>query len=272
MKSSTHTTLPIAAHRILVVVCALLLMLFAVGCDDDEDNFESQLEEAKIAVDDANYDRAISILTGLEQTPEVLDNLSTAYAGKAGVESFEIFSGVDTGDSDGNDGSIDLFGRMLGSGEQGLLACAEISSRLSLMDQAITALIRSGGSEAGLSTNGKVKLGIYGLTDTVLLLGQILCRNYGDRFTPPGFVGLTEAWVKEARDLIAGDFVTIDITSEELAQINRDVGYVRQAIPALGEGNALGEEFDEFIREIDTSGDGSISFIELIDYLNGLGD
>jgi len=268
---SNQTNASNVGYRIAVVACALFLMLLAVGCDDD-DSFESQLEEAKIAVDDGNYDRAISLLTGLEQTGEVLDNLSTAYAGKAGVDSFQILSGVDDGNSDGNDGSIDLFGRMLGSGEQGLMACSEISAKLSLMDQAITALIRSGGSAAALSDDGKVKLGIYGLTDTVLLIGQILCRNYGDRFTPPGFVGLTEAWVKELRELISGDFATIDITAEERAQINRDIGYVRQAIPALGDGNALAEEFDEFLREIDLNGDGSLSLVELVSYLNGLGD
>jgi len=250
-----------------VLACALFLAFLGVGCDDS-DSYEARLEEARIAVDGGDYDTAIAILSGLEQTGEVLENLSTAYAGKAGVDSLAIYSGA----ADGGGGTIDQFGRMLGQGDVGLLACSEIAAKLSIMDQAIAALISSAEGTSGLSDYGKAKLGIYGLTDAVLILGQIFCRNFGDRFTPPDFVGLTEAWIKEARGLVAGDFVTLRITPEELAQINRDVGFVSLAAAALGPGNVLGREFEAFLGEIDTGGDGDVSFIELIDYVNTLGE
>lgn len=255
----------------VMVMCAISLVAMTVGCDDEETP-EARLEEAKIAIDDGDYDTALSILAGLGDNVEVLDTRATAYAGKAGIDTFEILSGVDDGDADGNDGSIDLFGRMLGTGELGLLACAEITDRLSAMDRAIFNLVQSAGSAESLSENGTVRLGIYGLTDFVLLVGQVLCRHFGDKVSPPGSVGLTEAWIQSIKALPDVDFFAMELTAEELAQMNRDIGYVYGAIPALGAGNDLAEEFDAFLLEIDPDRDGEIEETEFANYLSGLGE
>lgn len=255
----------------LVAICAVFLAIVAAGCDD-EGSLEARLEEAKIAIDDGDYDTALTILAGLDENGEVLDTRATAYAGKVGIDTFEILSGVDNGDVDGNDGSIDLFGRMLGAGPQGLLACAQIIEKRSAMGQAIFYLNQSAGSVDALSDNATVRLGIYGLTDFVLLVGQVLCRHFGDQVSPPGSVGLTEAWIQSIKALPDVDFFAIALTAEERAQMNRDIGYVYGAIPVLGVGNDLAEDFDAFLQEIDPNQNGEIEDAEFANYLSGLGE
>ena len=40
----------------MVLICVILLAVLSMGCDDDE-SFESNLEDAKIAIDDGNYSK-----------------------------------------------------------------------------------------------------------------------------------------------------------------------------------------------------------------------
>ncbi|WP_300669756.1 hypothetical protein [Desulfoluna sp.] len=258
---------PITFFRgVLAMICCVCLVVFTMACDDD-DSFDSELEEAKIAIDGNQFDKAISILTGMPQVAEVLETLGSAYVGKAGLNTFDILSALETGGPE----TVDIIGKMLGEGEQGLLSCLEIIDRLSYMDQGKTALTQSVGGRA-LSDDGTIKLGIYGLTDFVLVLGEVLCQNYGDAVSPVRIVGLTEAWVKTLKARPGVDFSTINVTQAELDQMGQDVWYVQQSVSILGVGNDLAEEFQAIQKLIDPNGDGIIVYAEFVAFLNGLGE
>jgi len=79
---------------ILLTVAALLLMALA-GCESnmlkpiaDDSSKQANLEEAKMALDDGNYDSAISALNSYKDSsdPEIAGILSSAYMGKAGLD------------------------------------------------------------------------------------------------------------------------------------------------------------------------------------------
>ncbi|BCS95890.1 hypothetical protein DSLASN_15220 [Desulfoluna limicola] len=248
----------------LVLVCVLLLTVLSVGCDDDE-SLESKLEEAKIAVDDGDYNRAVAILEGMSGK-EALDVLSSAYAGLVGVDTFKILIQAGDGDSGESKGSIDLIGKIIGTSGDGSLTCETVWLKSSLMDQAVTALIASAGGSTALDENGQAKLGIYGFTDFLLVTGEILCFNYSDdnaQFT----VTLTEAGVSALDD----DFTGITVTSDQLDRMSVNMGYVKQGALALGSNNDLAEELDAFLLEIDLDGNGAVSEAEYVSFLNGLG-
>ncbi|VFQ46598.1 hypothetical protein [Desulfoluna butyratoxydans] len=250
----------------MVLFCLLFFCAFTVGCDD-ESSHESKLEEARMAIDDGNYSKAISLLDGMVGT-DVLQVLASAHAGLAGIDTFEILKQVDDGGS--GDGSIDLIGKMLGTGEDDILTAADISTKLSEIDLAKSILLDSvGGVAANLDDDGKVKLAIYGFTDIVLVMGKMISSKDGDKD-----VTLTE----EAIRALGGGFVEADITGlalgdgvDPMVQINGDLDAVEAGITALGTGienNDLGEEFDAFLKEIDTSSDGYVSATEFVTYLN----
>jgi len=252
----------------MVLVCVFFLAVLTVGCDD-EDSFESNLEEAKIAIDDGNYDKAVSILTDLAQTAEVLDVLASAYAGQVGIDTFDILAEVDDDDNDGNDGSIDLIGQVLGVGADNALTCTMVDTKLSILNLAITALLSSAGNDLNaLTDDGKAKLAIYGFTDFILVLGDILCDNYGSIVVPANTVILTEAWIKALETDYGVDFDTITVGAGQLASINQDIAYVSLGITALGGDNDLAEEFAAFLVDIGGA-DGNVTEAEFRAFLNG---
>lgn len=253
----------------MVMACAFFIAVLIVGCDDN-DSFESNLEEAKIAIDDGNFDKAVSILTAMAQTGEVLDVLASAYAGQVGIDTFEILGEVDDNDDDGNDGSIDLIGQILGVGDYNELTCPMVDTKLSILNLAITALLSSTGNDLNaLTEDGNATLAIYGFTDFTLVLGDILCDNYGSTVVPANTVILTEAWIKALETDYGVDFDTISVGAGQLASINQDVAYVGLGITALDGDNDLAEEFAAFIVDIGGD-DGSVTEAEFRSFLNGL--
>jgi len=265
-----HNTKMTGLLRIaMVLICIFLIAVLTVGCDDD-DSFEANLEEAKIAIDDGNFDKAVSILTAMAQTGEVLDVLASAYAGQVGIDTFEILAEVDDDDDDGNDGSIDLIGQVLGVGADNALTCMMVDTKLSILNQAITALLASAGNDLNaLTEDGKATLAIYGFTDFILVLGDILCDNYGSTVVPPNTVILTEAWIKALETDYGVDFDTISLGAGQLASINQDIAYVGLGVTALDGDNDLAEEFVAFIVDIGGD-DGSVTEAEFRAFLNGL--
>ncbi|VVS95401.1 hypothetical protein [Desulfoluna spongiiphila] len=250
----------------MVLLCLFCFSALTVGCDD-ESSRASKLEEARMAIDDGNYSKAITLLDGMVGT-DVLEVLASAHAGLAGIDTFEILKQVDDGGS--GDGSIDLIGKMLGTGDNDILTAADIETKLSEIDLAKSILLDSvGGQAAKLNDDGKVKLAIYGLTDVVLVMGKVISSKGGNND-----VTLTEEAIR-ALGLV---FVAADITGltlgdgvDPMVQLNEDLDAVEAGITALGTGienNDLGEEFDAFLKKIDTSSDGYVSATEFVTYLN----
>ncbi len=250
----------------MVLVCIFFLAVCTVGCDD-EDSSASKLEEAKIALDEGDYERAEDLLEGMTGA-EALGVLASAYAGQVGIDTFEILGQLDDGDTSGNDGSIDLIGKILGTSGDGRLSCLGVQTKSSLMDLAKTKLIASaGGSVSALDKDGHVQLGIYGFTDFILVTGEIICYKFGGgdaQFE----VTLTEAGIKA----LADDFEAIDVTEDQLKRINEDIDYVMLGLSALGTANDLAEEFTMFLQDINSDNDEAmyINKDEYISFLNGL--
>lgn len=242
----------------MVLICVLCLTVLTVGCDD-EGSSASKLEEAKIAIDDGNYSKAITILDGMTGQ-EVLEVLASAHAGLSGIDTFEILSEVDDGGS--NDGSIDLIGKMLGTGDSDTLFAADITIKLGQIDLAKTTLMDSvGGNIATLDDDGKAKLAIYALTDVVLNLGQVISTQNGG-----SDVVLTE----DAINALAVTFDPADFSASLVTNLEDDLDYIALGITALGgQTNDLSEEFTAFRDEV-TKNDGTLISQDLADYLNGL--
>lgn len=257
--NSIHTNKSAGLLRTaMVLICVFCLTVLTVGCDD-EGSSASKLEEAKIAIDDGNYSKAITILDGMADQ-EVLEVLASAHAGLSGIDTFEILSQVDDGGS--NDGSIDLIGKMLGTGDSDILAAADITTKLGQIDLAKTTLIDSvGGNLANLDDDGKAKLAIYALTDVVLNLGQVISTKTGG-----GDVILTE----QAIHALSETFASSDFSAGLVTKLEDDLDYIATGITALGgQTNDLSEEFTAFRNEI-TQNDGTLTSQDLADYLNGL--
>jgi hypothetical protein len=97
--------------NIFLTVTALLLMAL-VGCESnllkplaDDSSKEASLEEAKMALDDGNYDSAISALSSYKGSsdPEVAGILSSAYMGKAGLDLTYMLEHIDADNTDNFD-------------------------------------------------------------------------------------------------------------------------------------------------------------------------
>lgn len=251
----------------LVVSLIFSVMVFGMGCEDDETD-ESNLEEAKIALDDREYDRAIELLEGMTGK-EALEVLADAYAGRVGIETFEFLSQLEELSFDGVEESVELVRGMMGYAADHAFLCTEIAEMLSDLDKASDALLESvAGNEAALTTNGKAKLAIYSFSDFVLVLAEILCVNYGPSLSPPDTIELTEAWIKNLIQLFVDDFNDVVVTADQLAQMNRDLGYVKDAAAAFGMSDELKEAFASFSTHVGGA-DGSLDRADVVAFLIG---
>ncbi|MEA2102608.1 MAG: hypothetical protein U9P80_08575, partial [Thermodesulfobacteriota bacterium] len=95
----------------LIPVFVVFLMIL-IGCDSnmleslgDDSSREANLEEAQMALDDGNYDEAISILApGYNPNapdPVVARVLASAYMGKAGIDLTYLIENAGNSGSDG---------------------------------------------------------------------------------------------------------------------------------------------------------------------------
>jgi len=89
---------------LLTISCILLMavsgcesnMLKSLGDDSSE---EASIEEAKMALDDGNYDKAIHALSSYKEStdPEISGILASAYMGKAGLDLTYMLENIDSG-------------------------------------------------------------------------------------------------------------------------------------------------------------------------------
>lgn len=262
-------------NQVVILIAGLFMFLAAVsmmGCDNN-DSFEAKLEEARMALDDGNYDRAKAILETLPGTVQVLEYLSNAIAGgELNLDTLNIISTLEDLDDEGNVGSIDMIGRIIGDGNN-QLECSEIVAKIEAATEAIqkfkdiAALM--GVTEEGLTDNQKTQLGLLSVTRVVLTLAHRICVKTG------GPVIMTEAWIQANR----GDFTPL-ITDEEagteevqgdLARINEDLVYIGYTIDVFADSNDMKDDFEEFRSEIDADDNGTVTYGELNDYIAGLG-
>ncbi len=261
-------------NQVFILMAGLFMFLAALsvtGCDNN-DSYEAKLEDARIALDDGNYDRAKSILETLPQTIKVLEYMSNAIAGGAlNLDTLNIISTLDELDNEGSVGSIDMIGRVIG-GENNQLDCADIATKLQAATEAIEQfkLIAelTGVEMNALTDNQKTQLGLLGITRVVLTLAHRICARVD------GPVIMTEAWIRENRagftPLVTADQEGTVEVNTDLAMINEDLVYIGYAIDALADSNDLKDDFQEFKAELDADQSGDVTVAELNTYISDL--
>lgn len=268
--------------RLVIGLFMFLAVVSMTGCDSNS-SYEAKLEDARIALDEGNYDRAKSILATLPRTAKVLEYMSNAIAGgDLNLDTLKIISTLEDLDDEGNTGSIDMIGRIIG-GADNQLTCDEITDKIVSATEAIELFKEiaelMGGEVQDLSDNQKTQLGLLSITRTVLTLAHRICIKTG------GPVIMTEAWIHDNRDAREGwagftplitdqewddDVDEVDVRAD-VARINEDILFIGYTIDVFADSNDMKDDFEEFKNEL-TSGDNNVSYGDLNDYIAQLGD
>lgn len=267
--------------------CGLLFLLFVafalIGCDAnilesiaDDDSYEARIEEALIALDDEDYAEAIAILqkllTDYPGKREVLRYLANAYAGLAGLNTFNLLETIDILDDKNAEGSIDMVGLVLG-GADGILTSTEITDKKKSLESAISSLE----SISNPSEDERVQLGLLSLNHAALTVAEIvmedLNNNRAENAAEITEITLTEAGLEELYpESVTPDFAA-EATSERLESLSEDIFRVEDSVTAIASitdadtSNDLSESSEEFLDEIDPDGNESISQEELENYV-----
>ena len=252
-----------------------LLMIFFIiflfsGCGDnlfegvsDDKSYEAKLEDAKIAIDDEEYAEARDILLKLKEdhpnNKEVLKYLSNAYAGLAGIDTFSLLEIIDELDENGNSGSIDMIGLVLGDAE-GSISSEEVGESLANLEAALENLQLIENPD----DDQIIQMGILGMSHMTLTIAEVVMDDLG-----LDDVELTEDGLSELYPDDSADFSDIEVPVESLSN---DLGLINDAIDELNaisdSGNDLAEDFEEFQEDIDSDGNGQISDENLEDFIN----
>jgi len=256
-------------------VCWLIFLCFAsliiASCADDS-SYEARIEEALMAIDNREYARAIDLLEQLKAeypgNPLILQYLSNAYAGYAGLDTFNLLTVIDQLNETGDPGSIDMVGTVLGSAG-GVITVDKIHENLANLDKAINSL------EAipNPTDDQKVQLGLLSLNHAAMTIAAIVADEQS--LTGTQTVQLTEDWLGDKYggtnpDLSAG----WDADREK--SLNDDFKKIGEAIKSIenitgaGEENDLDKSFNDFQGSLDDDSDGYISQTDIENYLNKL--
>ena len=291
--------------RGLVAMVGLFTIVFFMGCSGnsfefmaDDDSPEATIEAAMIALDDEDFDKAVSILEDLDPEDEnVRRYLSNAYSGQAGLDTFSLIQTIDDMSGVDDDVSIDLVGRILDDDGEGTYTQAEIDDKIEKFDKAIeTMLDMNQGTtrsvvmaraltfsvtelnhrleQKEIENDILVQLGLLGLNHAVLNIAKLVAKDLEQYGIVE--ITLTEAWIKS--QYAGSRSFRIILTEEEeriLDDISLDLNLLSSAIGAIiavtGEDhNDLEEAFAEFFNKIDTNEDLAVTAREVEAYVNAL--
>jgi hypothetical protein len=241
------------------------------GCDDnvfsgltDEDSFEYRLEDARIALDDQEYDVAIAILEALDveypNNATVLSYLASARGGNAGLDTFNILTAIDELSANAGSGGFDIVGRVLGASD-GSLTGQQIDDKVTQFTSAIDALEQI--PEADRTEDQKIQLGLLSFNRAMLTIAQVVSDKNGN-----SSVTLTET------SLSGAGIVADDVGDQAIADLTDDINNLQSSIAAIntlvGNGsNDLTTEFNAVVNEINPDG-GSVSKDNVANYLGTL--
>jgi hypothetical protein len=269
---------PASLRRGLLLLAAALLILLA-GCGgnalegvSDDDSDDAKLEEARMALDDANYSRAADLLNALldqdPTDPQALAYLSHAYAGMAGLDTLDMLTVIDELDENGQSGSIDMVGLVLGDAE-GDVTGADVADKLEHLNNAIDSLEQIGANNGGLSDDETVQRGVLADARIAMVIADIIFNDQGA--AGGDTIRLTEAGLDA---LYSGtpDFDG-DVSATQSGYLADDILAIQDAIVVLdeiGSDNDLNEDFAEFEQDINPDGNTIISVEELEAYVGSL--
>ena len=258
----------------------LIFSLVLSGCGDnsfewmaDDDSKESKLEDARIALNKNNYDRALSILGRLNPyDSEVAKYLCSAYMGKAGLNTLDLAEKAAELEDEGKEGSFDLIGSLLDDDEDGMISIDDIDTNIQFALYAVEVLIDLEAVKGELNDELTALLGTAGALHATYILLGVIQEDLGTDDIPATEEGIEAAY--EGRD-----FDPSSISEDELQALNEDMDYMIGAVDAMTEmtgaqtqeENDLADNFDEFVNDIDGDGDDQISRDEVGEYINDMG-
>lgn len=262
-----------------LVLFAFTLLLIAVGCSgnvlegvSDDDSEDAKLEEARMALDDANYSRAVELLNKLLDSdptdPQALAYLSHAYAGLAGLDTLDLLTIIDELDEKGQSGNIDMVGLVLGD-EEGDVTAAEVAAKLNYLNDAIDSLEQIEANNGSLSDDETVQRGVLAVARMTMVIADIIFSDQGAGGDDT--IRLTEDGLD---DLYSGtpDFDG-DVDAAQSGYLADDIVAIQDSVVVLeeiGSDNDLSEDFDEFEQDINPDGNTIISVEELETYVGSL--
>lgn len=258
----------------LPLVCGIICLV-AIGCGDtnvfegmaDENSKEARTEEALMAMDDGNYDKAISILSSLVNShpndDTLMQYLSSAYAGSAGLDTLDMLKVIGVLDDADDSGSIDMIGLVLGD-SNGVLTSEEVNDKL---DQITTAIDIMNGIGT-LNDDQEIQLGVLSVTHLSLTLASIIIEDQGE-----DEITLTEEGINALYEGTPADFSDVDSQTLALDDIDQDLANITTAIDEIealtDEDNDLAQDFEDFTEAINPGG-GPISQGDLENYIDNL--
>lgn len=233
----------------------------------DGDSFEARLETARMDIDDEEYQEAINILNDLkEEQPDnedVTKYLSNAYAGLAGLNTFDLLEVIDDLDEDGNSGNIDMVGLVLGNSD-GLVTAEEVLDKLDNLTKAIDLL-----STIENPTDDQiVQMGLLGVSRIGMTLAKIIISDTGNTS-----LTLTKEGIQSEYDT-RPEFEDGNVSDEDVENLKNDIQNVDDAVTIMTENyyydNDLNEDFIEFKNDFDQNNDDMIDIQELENYMDSL--
>lgn len=241
------------ARKALVAVITTIMMTL-VGCADsnifeglgDKNSKDAQTEAALMAMDDGDFQTAITILLSLAQNnpgdAHLRQYLSSAYAGAAGLDTLNLLEVIDLLDGTGRSGSVDMIGLVLGDAD-GQLTAAELAAKLENINSAIETLnlIQTPNDDQ------IILLGVLSITHFSLALADLILTDLGRED-----ITLTEEGIQGHYGGNPADFSSS--STQTLAAIAQDLANVSAASTALdaisNENNDLAQGMADFQNDI----------------------
>lgn len=253
---------------LLFVIMAVLSALFT-GCGEnalegisDDDSYEANLEEARIALDHEQYQYAANLLEGMPRTAAVLEYLSNAYSGLAGLDTFNLLTTIDRLNDEGNDNGIDLIGQVLGD-SNGNLTAAEVDEKLENFNRAIEAMEDIG----NLNDDQTVQRGLLGMARATLTIADVIIADDPNQDQ----ITLKEENLESEYDNGGADFSDVAGIDDALATLSEDIQSIDEAINAIDRTqdgtNDLRKDFSDFQGKLDGNCDNEVSLEELENYV-----
>jgi hypothetical protein len=285
----------------------IIPILFAIyGCDSnmlesvaDDSSDAAYIEEATIALNDGNYDEAISLLEGkfdpASPDTEVGRILASAYMGKAGIDLTYIIENSDSGGNDSFDSIASALSLQLTSQAQAASfvqakaesstdpkfivssSLATLMSNLEDAQEVLLALVDYyTGNNLTAQDDDVVQLGMASALHFIMKIGYCAgdFRNYNapvNKYAYQEVFPQDEDWPTLLNNLAA----YIDSHSEIVLSLQEDLANVYEAVLVLitnnGTDDDVADEFNDFMRELlglsDSAGQAEI--LSAIDTFDG---
>lgn len=255
----THTTRSICDRMKVLFTGVLIGLLPACGDGNvfdglaDQDTTAAKLEAAKIAVDSGDFTAAIATLEqfcGTDTSVPTCDAetaaiLASAYAGRAGLNVFDLITTVTTTGS-GSTGSFSSFSTLLP---------APTAENKSDLHDAVAILA----SLSSPTANQSLALAVMAMADIVVTIGVDLTGGFDATTGVPTTVPtLTDVQNAETSD-------------GTVTQVTNDLDLVVQGVTGSGLVNEdITNDINQVEDSIDTNQDGTVSASELQAFLAGL--